>query len=179
MFTERRAQLLTPNKVPMKNLALILILMFGYSISTFASTVIKLNATYTIPTDSEADLPYSTYHLENYQVAFTSLQGVDVVTVTYSMPELMVGESQEISMILKLEDNGIKYLEGENSIAICSGKWVAMRCDVRFNGISVDLFKIKNKLEAANVDPLEISKRISILSKFSGDPIGVSQTVSY
>ena len=152
--------------------------VLGVSKSSSADEIKKLNATYTIPTDSEKDLLYSTYNLENYQVKLTTVNNIEEAVVTYELPELMVGDTQKISMKLMSNENGTKYLEGNNSSAVCKGKWAEMKCDVHFNDITVNLENVYKMLKEDGVESREISRRISILLKFSGDPIGVSQVTS-
>lgn len=161
----------------MKNAFLILVLLFCHITSPTAATVMKLNATYTIPTENEEDFKFSTYNLDNYLVIISTVNGIEETVVKYDLPETMLGVPQEITMKLIFETDGTKFLEGTNSIAFCNGKWVSMKCDVRFFDISVNLEKIQEKLEEKNVSAIEISKRLSILSKFSGDPIGISQVI--
>ena len=162
----------------MKNIMLILVLVFVYNTNSMADEIKKLNATYTIPTESEKDLPYSTYNLENYQVRLKTVNNIEEAVVTYELPELMVGEAQKISMKLLSNEAGIKYLEGSHSSAVCIGKWAEMKCDVKFNDISVNLENVYKMLKEEGVESREISRRISILLKFSGDPIGVSQVIN-
>ena len=151
----------TPNKEKMKNLVLILVLFFFYNNKLIADEIKKLNATYTIPTDS--------------QVSLSTVNNIEEATVTYDLPKLMVGEAQKISMKLIQIEDGIKYLKGSKSTAECMGKWAEMKCDVQFNDISLNLENVYKILKDEGVESREISKRISILLKFSGDPIGVSQ----
>lgn len=161
----------------MKSLFLIFVLQFVHVSVSAAEVVKNLTATYTIPTDSEDDLPFSTYNLDNYQVILSTDNVIEEALVKYVMPDLMLGDAQEITMKLIFESDGTKFLVGSNSIAICTGKWITMKCDVRFNNITVNLEKVQNNLSQAGMDSSEVSKRISILSKFSGDPIGVSQVI--
>ena len=175
MFTVRPGQRLTLNKEKMKKLILIIGLFFGFNIISIADVVTKLDANYTIPTNKEEDRQYSTYNLDNYQVTHSNVGGIEEVEVKYEIPELMGGETQVITMRLKYEIKGVKFLDGNKAIAFCTGKWIEMRCDVRFKNIFINLEKVQKILEARGVGAYEISKRISILSKFSGDPIGVSQ----
>ena len=175
MFMVKLGPQHTPNKEKMKNLVLILVLFFFYNNKLIADEIKNLNATYTIPTDSQKDLPYSTFNLENYQVSLSTVNNIEEATVTYDLPKLMVGEAQKISMKLIQIEDGIKYLKGSKSTAECMGKWAEMKCDVQFNDISLNLENVYKILKDEGVESREISKRISILLKFSGDPIGVSQ----
>ena len=175
MYTVKLGPQLMPNREKMKNLFLISVLFFAFNYKSFSDEIKVLNATYTIPTDSEKDLPYSTYNLENYQVRLSTTNNVEEATVTYDLPELMVGETQKISMKLIQIEDGIKYLKGSKSTAQCIGKWADMKCDVQFNDISVNLENVYKLLKNEGIKSREINTRISILLKFSGDTIGVRQ----
>ncbi len=155
----------------MKFLSTFLILIFLQS--SQADEVLNLQAIYKIPASQESDASYSQFTLENYQVRTVGKEAF----LSYTLPEEMTGIKQKIEMKLVLQNSATKVLEGEKAIALCVGKWLVLKCDVKFKKISIDLFKVKEKLETTGASVQEINGRLSVLSKFSGDPIGESIVV--
>ncbi len=149
------------------------------SLNTYADHELKLNATYALPVELNEELPYALFNLKDYTVKFATINEHQEVTVTYSLPSEMVGEAKEIKMKLAIENGSTRVLEGEEATALCVGKWIEMKCDVRFKKLNINLLKVRELLESQGTSSHEIDQRIKVLSRFSGDPIGVSQVTQY
>jgi hypothetical protein len=159
------------------NLILIFILIASFSKAAQAVEVLDLNAKYTIPVTKDSELPYSTFDLKNYKVTLKTLDNTQEVQLTYTLPKEMVGVEKEITLNLVANMGSEKILAGPEASAKCSGKWIQMKCEVRFHDLEIDLLKVEEVLKELGLSESEIRSRVDVLAKFSGDPIGFSEVV--
>jgi hypothetical protein len=145
----------------------------SFHLRLFADEIMNLNGVYQIPSQNKDEEAYSIFPLLDYKVIKKVIDTKQEVFVHYTLPEELVGEAGlVVFMKLVLEQGGARVLEGEQSIALCFGKWESMNCDVKFKNLAINLIAIQKKLEASGIDREEKEMRLTLLRRFSGDPIG-------
>lgn len=150
------------------------IFTFLFAQSGFAQEVLNLNAKYAVPV-SESLQPLATFDIEQYQI-ITNEKGVRYMS--YSLPEdLTAGEQIDIVMPLIAEtDTGHKTFQNEQGLAECSGKWIALSCDIKFQNLDFSEDKVVPFLLLKYGYNKETKNRIAISRKFMNDPIGTVKT---
>lgn len=92
----------------------------------------------------------------------------------YTLPRLLVGESERVSFRGAYVAGGASVLRGDKGTATCvvrPAAGVALRCDERFSGLDIDLDGVRR--EAQRVDPAQVDARVEVARGFSIEPIGV------
>lgn len=95
----------------------------------------------------------------------------DRVVLKYSLPLDLTGEKNDIVAEGVFTEENKATLQGPKSNMVCD--FIAKRCDVRYNDLSVDLALVKERLESQSVPADKLEQRLAISRRFSGDPIGV------
>ena len=164
----------------MKSKILIALLALNFIHTVFykanASEVLKFEAQYKIPSMVNEDQNFATYQLTDYQVEVFAAEENKPSTLTYTLPKEMVGTATTIELQLIASRDGEKYLAGEHAAAKCQGPWSQMKCEMRFHDLNVDLIAVEKVLQERGASESEINTRLQILSRFSGDPIGFTET---
>lgn len=137
-----------------------------------ADEVLTFNAQYSIPTIDGEDQNLAQYDLKDYTV---TKRDDGSATLNYKIPTEMTGLSdQEISMELMIESLPLRVFTGEKATALCRGVWSQMECDVRFTKLEFDIDELMHQMHMRGMPHEEIEARLSIIERFSGDPIGKS-----
>jgi hypothetical protein len=161
-----------------KFLIALLVLNFVQAIfsSAKASEVLKFEAQYIIPTQTTHEISFSTYDLQDYQIEIFSDEENKPTKLTYVLPAEMVGQETEVSFDVISKRDGEKYLVCDKATAKCIGPWSQLKCEMRFHQLSVNLSAVESLLRQNGANEEEINTRLKVLSRFSGDPIGFTQT---
>ena len=161
-----------------KILLALLVLNFVHTLffKAHAGEVFHFEAQYRIPTLESEDSELALYKLENYQVEIFTPEETKLSTLTYTLPAEMIGSPTKIELQLIATHQGEKYLAGEKATAKCNGPWNQLKCEMRFHDLNVDLIAVEKVLQERGASESEINTRLQILSRFSGDPIGFTET---
>jgi hypothetical protein len=101
-----------------------------------------------------------------------------VARLDYTLPRLLVGMSQRVSLEGPVTD-GVVALTGPVGSASCTRQpsaGLSLRCEERFPGLVVDLDGVRR--EAMRVDPAHAQARVDVATRFSIEPIGVLELAS-
>jgi len=99
--------------------------------------------------------------------------------LSYTLPRLLVGGSGRVSFSGAVSGPGVYTLQGADGVARCTvspSQGVALRCDERFTGLTVDLDGVRR--EALEVDPANADARVAVARAFSIEPIGVLEVAA-
>ena len=115
--------------------------------------------------------PDTSYPIEDAEIE----REAGTLRLGYSMPALLVGVSQRVSLRGPIDGAG-RYatISGDAGTGTCDlqpGGGLVLRCNERLTGITVDLAAVE-KL-AAQVDPQNAAERLAVSKKFAGEPIGI------
>ena len=142
--------------------------------TAFAVDILTFQAEYQIPTTEHEDSSLGLYKLENYTV----VQDGKKATLQYTLPFAMTGiMNQVVSMELVLEDLPLRVFTSEKATALCRGKWPEMKCQMRFHEIQMDLDILELYFISEGYSEDETAKRMAILQRFNGEPLGFSQVI--
>lgn len=131
-----------------------------------AATPIGGSAVYFVPPRG----PTTTYEVGS--VTWTVEAGI--VHLGYGLPRLLLGEMQRVTFRGAYMPGAAMTLTGDDGTATCvlnPSAGVALRCDERFTGLTVDLEGVRR--EATRVDPTQVDARVMVSQRFSIEPIGV------
>jgi hypothetical protein len=98
----------------------------------------------------------------------------DRVRLGYSLPRLLLGAAQRVSFSGPYSPGATMTLTGSMGTATCvlnPSASIALRCDERFVGLTVDLVGVRR--EAMRVDPSQVDARVAVSERFTIEPIGV------
>lgn len=98
----------------------------------------------------------------------------DVVHLGYGLPRLLLGEMQRVTFRGTYTPGAAMTLTSADGTATCTldpSPGVALRCEERFTGLTVDLEGVRR--EALRVDPTQVDARVMVSQRFSIEPIGV------
>lgn len=121
---------------------------------------------YHVPVPAELE-PYSNFELGDLRLREHGSEW----ELEYTLPELLVGERQELSFRGSAIETGELQLRGDTGQVSCRNLGGAMRCDEVLSRVQLDRDKLQRSFASLPVE--ESAARWAVAERFSDDPIGV------
>lgn len=143
------------------------------SLTSTAVETLALKATYEVPV-SEDLVAQAKFEISDYYIVTIDAGQKSMV---YFMPDdLTAGDYVLISMPLTSDVSGTKTFDSDLGNATCTGKWIALNCNVKFKNLPLDPEKAESFLQLKYGINEETDKKILVTQKFMNDPIGIIRT---
>lgn len=97
-----------------------------------------------------------------------------VARLAYTLPRALVGRSARVAFsgsAVGPQPWTLRGPDGEARCTLAPEAGVALRCDERFVGLTVDLDGVRREAQASY--PAEVEARVDVARGFSAEPIGV------
>ncbi|MBA2403517.1 MAG: hypothetical protein H0V66_02000 [Bdellovibrionales bacterium] len=154
-----------------------LILLLAIVSSAYADETLKFKATYTVPTARAEDAPLMTFDLEDYTALKREVAAPTKAKLSYILPARMTGIKQSVEMELMIEELPNRVFKGDTAVALCTGAWKEMKCQIRFTYLQYNTRTLDKVLRKEGMSEMDISTRIENLKTFAGDPVGFTTVI--
>jgi hypothetical protein len=128
------------------------------------------SATYVVPV-SEDLKPFATFPISDIQTKELNGELNGHIQIRYTLPVQLTGAKNDVVFVStnKATNGTYTNFKGPNGEANCNESV----CNLRFSNLKLDQAVVRQNFIDQGITGLELSQRMDVFAKFSGDPAGL------